>query len=181
MLWASGPWDASPSRVLYRPCRLLVLVVAWTECICSSWQSHWQSGGQALTFLNLMDYRRLSCCLFVKTVCSTVHVNWALAEAEKPKDACGLVEVLQIDTNRCNTSKSDTIASAGNCSKMFQNMLIWCWYGILMHFWYFWAFLVPSLSQVLSTFVKEQAILPKAPDGATLQSEAALQSPAFCV
>ena len=37
------------------------------------------------------------------------------------------------------------------------------------------AFLSLSSFKVLSTFVKEQAILAKVPDGATLQSEAALQ------
>ena len=35
--------------------------------------------------------------------------------------------------------------------------------------------LIRSLLKVLSTFVKEQAILAKVPDGATLQSEAAPQ------
>lgn len=94
MLWASGPCDASTSpRVLYRRWRLLLLLVAWTECICSSWQSHWQSGGRALTLMNLMDYR-IVCLSKHFAATQFMLYKWTLAEAEKPKDACGLVEVL---------------------------------------------------------------------------------------
>lgn len=126
MLWASGPRDAITSpRVLYRRWRLLLLVVAWTECICSSWQSHWQSGGRALTLMNLLDYRVV--CLskrFAATQLMSIELWLRQKSPRMHADLWRSCKLMQSIKDRNNSF----------CWKLFQNMLI-------LHFK---VFLVPS-------------------------------------